>query len=406
VPGPYPRAVTSSSDRVADLAAKIRAAVAETAPVAPAASSAENPSPEEETAQAALARAAAHVTPSIPESSRLVRGKKTVLRLLRFLWRDQGAFNTLSLQAASAILAALAAQREAVQRLSSEAGRVDRAQASLDREVAEWSASWQRRAAIQDARLGELEKVSSGTVRSDPAVEAPASAIPPGVYSLFEERFRGSPEEIAKRQKGYLLYLKELPGPVLDVGCGRGELLRLLSDGGIAASGVEVNPIAVEECRRKGLAVEEGDALAALAHRPDGGLGAVVALQVVEHWPPETIFVFLREARRALAPGGVLIAETINIGSISAWTAFYLDPSHVRPVPAETLAFLAEAAGFVQARIEYHAPLPAAERLEERCENDAKLNRLLFAEQDYALVARVPHVEDGTRDSELGTRER
>jgi len=76
--------------------------------------------------------------------------------------------------------------------------------------------------------------------------------------------------------------------------------------------------------------------------------------------------------------------------SISAWKAFYLDPSHVRPVPAEALAFLAEAAGFTQTRIEYHAPLPAAERLEERSENDAKLNRLLFAEQDYALVARVP----------------
>ncbi len=398
--------MSSERDRVADLAAKIRAAVAETAPAAPAASSSENPSPEEEAAQAALARAAAHVTPSIPESSRLARGKKTVLRLLRFLWRDQGAFNALSLQAASALVAALAAQRESIERLSSEAGRVDRAQASLDREVAQWSASWQRRAAIQDARLAELEKVSSGSVRTRDAVEAaPASAIPPGVYSLFEERFRGSPEEIAKRQQAYLLDLKEVPGPVLDVGCGRGELLRLLSDSGLSASGVEVNPIAVEECRRKGLAVEQGDGLAALARRPAGGLGAVVALQVVEHWPPETIFVFLREARRALAPGGVLIAETINVGSISAWKAFYLDPSHVRPVPAEALAFLAEAAGFAQTRIEYHAPLPAAERLEERSENDAKLNRLLFAEQDYALIARVPPEADGTRDAGRGTRD-
>jgi SAM-dependent methyltransferase len=391
VPGSYPRAVTSSSDQVGDLAAKIRAAVAEIAPAAPPRPTSRSASPEEEAAQAALARAAAHVTPSIPESSRLARGKKTVLRLLRFLWRDQGAFNALSLQAGSALLAALTAQRENIERISSEAGRVDRAQASLETEVAKWSASRQRRAAIQDARLAELEKAPSGGMRPAPAVDAaPASAIPPGVYSLFEERFRGSPEEIAKRQQGYLLDLKEIPGPVLDVGCGRGELLRLLSDNGIAASGVEVNPIAVEECRKNGLEIEKGDAIAALVRRPAGSLGAVVALQVVEHWPPETIFVFLREARRALAPGGVLIAETINVGSISAWKAFYLDPSHVRPVPAETLAFLAEAAGFAQPRIEYHAPLPAAERLEEHSENDAKLNRLLFAEQDYALVARVP----------------
>jgi len=398
--------VTSSSDRVEDLAAKIRAAVAETAPAAPPRPASRNPSPEEETAQAALARAAAHVTPSIPESSRLARGKKTVLRLLRFLWRDQGAFNALSLQAGSALLTALAAQRENIERLSSEAGRVGRAQASLETEVAKWSASWQRRAAIEDARLAELEKASSGGVRTHDAVEAaPASAIPPGVYSLFEERFRGSPGEIAKRQEGYLPELKEIPGPVLDVGCGRGELLRLLSHSGISASGVEVNPIAVEECRKNGLEVEKEDAIAALVRRPTGSLGAVVALQVVEHWPPETIFVFLREARRALAPGGVLIAETINVGSISAWKAFYLDPSHVRPVPAETLAFLAEAAGFTQTRIDYHAPLPAAERLEERSENDAKLNRLLFAEQDYALVARVPREESGRREAGGGRRE-
>jgi len=91
-----------------------------------------------------------------------------------------------------------------------------------------------------------------------------------------------------------------------------------------------------------------------------------------------------------LAPGGVLIAETINADSVSALRAFYLDPTHVRPVPPDALRFLAEAAGFSEARIEYRSPLPASERLEEISENDRKLNALLFAAQDYALIARVP----------------
>jgi hypothetical protein len=59
-------------------------------------------------------------------------------------------------------------------------------------------------------------------------------------------------------------------------------------------------------------------------------------------------------------------------------------------VPADALRFLAEAAGFVDTRIEYLASLPAGERLEETSSNDAKLNRLLFGPQDYALIARVP----------------
>ena len=86
-----------------------------------------------------------------------------------------------------------------------------------------------------------------------------------------------------------------------------------------------------------------------------------MAFQVVEHWAPEGIFRFLQLARRALAPGGVLIAETINVDSLSALRAFYLDPTHVRPVPPDALRFLAEAAGFTDARIEYRSPLPAAE---------------------------------------------
>jgi O-antigen chain-terminating methyltransferase len=158
----------------------------------------------------------------------------------------------------------------------------------------------------------------------------------------------------------------------------------------IAASGIETNPIAAGHCRQEGLSVVEGDGIAAIAAAPAGSLGAVVALQVVEHWPPESIFAFLREARRALAPGGVLIAETINTDSLSAWRAFFLDPSHVRPVPAEALRFLGEAAGFVDCRIELLAPLPESERLEESSANDAKLNRLLFGPQDYALIARAP----------------
>jgi O-antigen chain-terminating methyltransferase len=111
---------------------------------------------------------------------------------------------------------------------------------------------------------------------------------------------------------------------------------------------------------------------------------------VVEHWPAAATFRFLVEARRALAPGGVLIVETVNTDSLAAMNAFYLDPTHVRPVPPEALHFLFDAAGFRELRVEYLSPLPVSDRLEEHSENDTKLNAILFGPQDYAVIGWVP----------------
>jgi SAM-dependent methyltransferase len=351
------------------LADEIRAAIAETAP-GPGGDAPEDPA--SQAARVALRRAEEVLTPSVPDGAPLSALKRLAIRGMRFLWRNQSSFNALSLSAGAGLSDGL-----------------DRLRAETERGLGELS----RRAGVQEARLTLAETRAASAPVSGAALPPTAVApqpLPPGVYALFEERFRGSRGDIARAQRFYLDFLKDLPGPVLDVGCGRGEFLELLARAGIPGTGVESNPVSVESCRKAGLSVEEGDALERLASHPSGTLGAVVALQVVEHWPPETIFRFLQEARRALAPGGVLIAETINADAVSALRAFYLDPTHVRPVPAEALRFLAEAAGLTDTRIEWRSPLPAAERLEERSENDRKLNALLFAAQDYALVARVP----------------
>jgi len=351
------------------LADEVRAAIAETSPgpVDPA----ENGDPATAEARRLLARASEHVTPAVPRGAPLEPVKRLAIRALRFLWRNQSTYDTLTLDALTHLT-------EAVERVRREAER--------DREAAG------RRESVREGRLALLEARSPSTAPSAvPAASSPsAPAFPPGVYALFEERFRGRPADIAAGQRDYLRWLRGLPGPVLDVGCGRGEFLRLLAGAGVAASGVESNPVTAAACRDAGLDVAEGDGFESLARRPNAALGAVTAFQVVEHWDPGSIFRFLREARRTLAPGGLLVLETVNTDSLSALRTFYLDPTHVRPVPAEALRFLVEAAGFVDVVLERRAPLPEAERLEERSDNDRKLNALLFGPQDYALVARVP----------------
>src|SRR5215472_16300589 len=215
--------MTAPSELAADLAKEIRLAVSETSPP-PTNRPAMQSSGEEEGACVALERAARNITPSIPPGAPLSCFKKLALRALRFLWRDQAAFNALTLESLQAILAGLASQRKAVDQFDSELAGFRKDQASRQSAVAEMKRtlqSWERRAAIEDGRLSALEALSQGRTASPPA------SAPPGVYSLFEERFRGRPDEILARQRDYAAILAGLPGLVLDVGCGRGELLRI-----------------------------------------------------------------------------------------------------------------------------------------------------------------------------------
>jgi SAM-dependent methyltransferase len=347
------------------LAEEIRAAIAESA--SPPTGAGNEAGSATADVRGALGRASDVITPSVPAGAPLERLKGLLIRGLRVLWRNQAAYNSLALTVSSGLA-------DAVDRLRQDAEELS------------------RRLGVQEARLTLLEGAAPTELApgAGPVSPEPPTPFPPGVYALFEERFRGRPEEIERAQRPYIELMKGLPGPVLDVGCGRGEFLRLLAAAGIRASGVDANPVSVEAGRAAGLSVERGDAIDVLSRRPAGGLGAVVAFQVVEHWPAETILRFLQEARRSIAPGGLLIAETINADSVSAMRAFYLDPTHVRPVPPAALRFLAEAAGFVDVRVELRSELPAAERLEEESENDRKLNALLFGPQDYAVIGRVP----------------
>ncbi len=228
-----------------------------------------------------------------------------------------------------------------------------------------------------------------------------ARAAADSTYTAFENRFRGSREAVRARQADYVEILRG-HGPVVDLGCGRGEILDLLRSAGIEARGVEGNAHAVRECRGKGLDVVEGDLVEFVRGQVSGGLGAVFAAQVAEHLPPPVLAALLAEAHRALRPGGLLVLETVNPASALGFLdVFIRDLTHERPLHPETLRFLAAAAGFSEVRIEMRSPVPDDVRLhllpggglpppvvKALNENVERLNALLFAPVDYALVAR------------------
>jgi O-antigen chain-terminating methyltransferase len=256
-----------------------------------------------------------------------------------------------------------------------------------------------------------LEIVSEevGAVRGALVAEAPpppvataaAGAAAASVYSAFENRYRGSPEDIRRRVSGYVDLLAGCE-PVVDLGCGRGELLEALRERGIAARGVDGNAHTVRACRERGLDVLEGDLVEFLRAEPAGSLGAVVAIQVAEHLPPPVLAAMLAQAHHALRPGGLLVLETVNPRSVLGLVeVFNRDLTHERPLHPDTLSFLAAAAGFSDVRVEMRTPVAVDVQLQPvpgdglpagaaatLNENVAKLNDLLYGPLEYALLAR------------------
>ena len=234
------------------------------------------------------------------------------------------------------------------------------------------------------------------------AATAPVFGLPVDAptYVGFEDRFRGPQSEIRRRVEDYLPILKEV-AEVVDIGCGRGELLELLARDGIEVIGVEPDPGMAAEARARGITVHEQLASDYLATVPDGSLGAVISTHVVEHLPLDALVDFLEKSAQKLRPGGVFIAETPNPATlIVLGSHFIMDPTHVWPLHPDLLSFLAESAGFRQVRAEFfspadtlHLPLgdgsdaadPALSRRVD--EGFTRLNHVLFGPQDYALFA-------------------
>jgi SAM-dependent methyltransferase len=248
--------------------------------------------------------------------------------------------------------------------------------------------------------------LAEGESEASPTAPAMAKAWREHEYLELEERYRGTEEEISTR---FAVYLDHLPGTgvVLDLGCGRGETLELLRDAGYEGRGFDASRLMVEQCRAKGLEVEQLDLIAALEQQEEASVAAVVSLHVIEHLQPVVIERLVRLAWRALQPGGVLILETPNpLSMVVAARNFWLDPTHHRPVHPESLEVLFDAVGFDSVRRLEMRAFSDGERLPEisldELEGETKalgdqinrlrdrLDDLLFGYQDYGLVGVKP----------------
>jgi SAM-dependent methyltransferase len=273
---------------------------------------------------------------------------------------------------------------------------------TLRREVDRLSRASPLPAATGAAASGAAASASSresspGDGRSPGGFEqAQATGIDSYKYVGFEDRFRGSPDDIRARLEEYLPYF-EGASDVLDLGCGRGEFLDLLTARRISCRGLDLNHEMVEVCRARGLHVDEADALGYLQGLPDGALGGILAAQVVEHLQPDYLLALIDAAWHKLRPGSRIVLETINPACWFAFFASYIrDITHVRPLHPDTLGYFVQASGFQRVTVRYRAPYPEHEKLqpvppgvpsaETLNSNVERLNSLMFTYLDYAVI--------------------
>lgn len=150
--------------------------------------------------------------------------------------------------------------------------------------------------------------------------------------SYYDDRVTWVDESVPRLDLMADLVVQLAPSRVLDLGCGRGQLLGMLAARHEAQyTGLDAAPAVVAE----GWTYRSGDLTRRLPF-DDAAFDLVVAGEVIEHVPhPDDL---LREVRRVLAPGGVLVLSTPNL---VCWANRVLVPLGVQPLFTETSSHVA-----------------------------------------------------------------
>jgi SAM-dependent methyltransferase len=178
------------------------------------------------------------------------------------------------------------------------------------------------------------------------------------LYEQYASTFKGprDPPSRAWWEHKYLPLLGDLPrdAPVLEIGCGTGELLAFLQARGFTnAHGIDISPEQVVLARARGVDAEVGDAL-----QISGSYGLIIAVDVLEHFTRDELLRLARVLYEALQPGGRLLIQTANGAGLFPRQVIYGDLTHMTIFTPESLAQLLKSSGFADLSFYETGPVP------------------------------------------------
>ena len=134
---------------------------------------------------------------------------------------------------------------------------------------------------------------------------------------------------------------------LLEVGCGSGHNLERLQRLGWFSTGTEIDPVAIQACKQKGLnVISEGES----SSLPTNAFDVIIMSHVIEHLPNPSLR--LKALYKLLKPNGTLIILTPNIQSIghclfrSLWRGLET-PRHLHVFSSKSLSRIVTTSGFL-----------------------------------------------------------
>jgi 2-polyprenyl-3-methyl-5-hydroxy-6-metoxy-1,4-benzoquinol methylase len=168
--------------------------------------------------------------------------------------------------------------------------------------------------------------------------------------NYVETSFDGFQQATSKFKEFEENYKKYFPADldqhVLDIGIGRGEMLKCMRDWGHKYQGVDISPSTVKFCKTLQLNCEVTEDTANWLKNHKEKFSLITCLDVLEHVPRNQTIDFLKAIRSSLKNGGIAIIQVPNLQSPFGYLHHFNDFTHVTGFVEHSLSQVLLTAGF------------------------------------------------------------